>query len=294
MVDTTAVTVLGLGNMGAALADAFLAAGHSTTVWNRTADKADPLVGKGARRAATVEEAVRASPVVVVCLLDYDAVHEVLDPVGGALRGRAVFNLTNGTPRQARDTAGWAGKLGCEYVDGGIMAVPQIIGSESAFVLYSGPGKAAFEAGRELLEVLGSARFVGDDAGLASLLDLALNGAMYGLLGGAMHAIAVVGTEGVKAQDFSAELLVPYLTSMTGIIPHFARQIDTGEYQVDVVAALGMQQVGYRNIRRASLDQGISTDLLDPMQSLMDRRVADGFADDDFSAVAEVLKNSGT
>ncbi len=294
MADTTAVTVLGLGNMGAALADAFLSAGHSTTVWNRTAAKADPLVGKGARRADTVEEAVRASPVVVVCLLDYASVHEVLDPVAGALRGRAVFNLTNGTPRQGRDTAVWAREAGSEYVDGGIMAVPQIIGSESAFVLYSGPGKAAFDEYAELLEVLGAARFVGEDAGLASLLDLALNGAMYGLLGGAMHAIAVVGTEGVKAQDFSAELLVPYLTSMTGIIPHFARQIDTGEYRKDVVAAMGMQQVGFRNIRRASLDQGISTDLLDPMQRLMDRRVADGYPDDDFSAVAEVLKNSGT
>ncbi len=42
------VTVLGLGALGKALATAFLTNGHPTTVWNRTADKADPLVALGA------------------------------------------------------------------------------------------------------------------------------------------------------------------------------------------------------------------------------------------------------
>ncbi|MER7078809.1 NAD(P)-binding domain-containing protein, partial [Saccharopolyspora kobensis] len=39
-----AVSVLGLGDMGTALADALLAAGHRVTVWNRTAARAEPLV----------------------------------------------------------------------------------------------------------------------------------------------------------------------------------------------------------------------------------------------------------
>ncbi|MER6901101.1 NAD(P)-binding domain-containing protein, partial [Amycolatopsis sp. NPDC000740] len=43
----TPVTVVGLGSMGRALAGAFLAAGHPTTVWNRTPDKAAPLVAGG-------------------------------------------------------------------------------------------------------------------------------------------------------------------------------------------------------------------------------------------------------
>ncbi|MDV5142759.1 NAD(P)-binding domain-containing protein [Streptomyces sp. SBC-4] len=54
------VTVIGLGEMGFTLASAFLAGGHPTTVWNRTPERADALVAKGARRAATVREAVAA------------------------------------------------------------------------------------------------------------------------------------------------------------------------------------------------------------------------------------------
>src|ERR1044072_8092422 len=47
------VTVLGLGPMGQALAGAFLAQGHPTTVWNRTAARAGGLVARGATRADT-------------------------------------------------------------------------------------------------------------------------------------------------------------------------------------------------------------------------------------------------
>ena len=78
------VTVLGLGAMGTALSRAFLAAGHPTTVWNRTRGRADPLRAAGAAVAPDVSAAVAASPLVVVCLLDTPAVDAVLVDAGGA------------------------------------------------------------------------------------------------------------------------------------------------------------------------------------------------------------------
>ncbi len=45
------ISVLGLGNMGAALAKSLLASGRSVTVWNRSADKAKPLIDAGAEVA---------------------------------------------------------------------------------------------------------------------------------------------------------------------------------------------------------------------------------------------------
>ncbi|MBP2400985.1 NAD(P)-binding domain-containing protein [Streptomyces syringium] len=51
--------------MGLALAATLLEQGHPTTVWNRTPEKADGLVVQGARRAATIADAVAASPVTV-------------------------------------------------------------------------------------------------------------------------------------------------------------------------------------------------------------------------------------
>ena len=69
---TENVTVIGLGSMGKALAGAFLQAGHRTTVWNRTPEKAGPLVARGAVLAPTVHAAVAASPLVITCLTGFD------------------------------------------------------------------------------------------------------------------------------------------------------------------------------------------------------------------------------
>src|SRR4051812_20584378 len=98
----TPVTVLGLGPMGRALASAF-AAHHPTTVWNRTPGKGDNL---DVTVAETAAGAIAASPLVVVCVLDYRAVRSILD--ADALKGRTLVNLTGGSPQQAREMAGWA------------------------------------------------------------------------------------------------------------------------------------------------------------------------------------------
>jgi len=45
------VGVIGLGHMGAAIAERLLEAGHDVTVYNRTESKADPLIAQGATLA---------------------------------------------------------------------------------------------------------------------------------------------------------------------------------------------------------------------------------------------------
>src|SRR4051794_39167938 len=93
------VTVIGTGNMGSALARAFIDAGNEVTVWNRTASKALPLAEQGARVADDAAAAVAASDVVVVCLAQYDQVEAALWEAadGDVLPGRTIVNLTWGS-----------------------------------------------------------------------------------------------------------------------------------------------------------------------------------------------------
>ena len=167
------VGVLGLGRMGAALAGALLGAGNDVVVWNRSPLKAGPLVDRGARLAATPAE-VASADVVISCLSTFDSQQSVLE----AASPKRLVNLTSGTPEQARAVAEWAASRGIEYVDGVIMAVPQGIGTPNARILYSG-SEPAFTAQRDVLEVLGEPLFLGKEAGLAALYDLALLGIMW-------------------------------------------------------------------------------------------------------------------
>ncbi|MCC3772016.1 NAD(P)-dependent oxidoreductase, partial [Streptomyces sp. UNOC14_S4] len=263
MTTATPVTVLGLGAMGKALATAFLTGGLPTTVWNRTPGKAEPLLALGATAAEDVAAAVTASELVVACLLDYDSVHETLDPVAAKLAGRTLVNLTNGTPEQAREMAAWADGHGIAYVDGGIMAIPPGIGTEQAFLLYSG-SREAFDTYAPALELLGAPRFVGTDPGLAALQDIALLSAMYGMFAGVFHALALVGTAGVQAEEF-APLLQQWITGMAAGVPHYAHQIETGDYATGVVSNTAMQAAAFPNLLTTAESQGLSPELLAPL-----------------------------
>ena len=207
------VSFLGLGEMGSALARAAMQAGHPTIVWNRSAGKAQPLAEAGARVAASPAEAVDAE-VIVVCLFDHASVHEVLDPVADQLAGRRLINLTTTSPDGSRELADWAAGIGADYLDGGIMATPEMIGTSQSSVLYSG-SQPLYDDHRELLELWGRPEYFGDDAGMASLYDLALLSGMYVMFAGFFHGAAMVGAVGVPAKEFAARA-VDWLQTVRG------------------------------------------------------------------------------
>ncbi|MGW2206361.1 NAD(P)-dependent oxidoreductase [Streptomyces sp. NPDC001774] len=281
------VSVLGLGMMGTALASAFLKAGHPVTVWNRSPAKTGPLVAQGALPAATAGDAVAASPLVVLCLLTNDNVDELLTALGDSAAGRTLVNLTNGTPEQARALSVRAGDLGARYIDGGIMAVPQMIATPAAYVLYSGD-EVAYETHRPTLAALGGARWTGGDPGLAALYDLGLLTGMYGMFSGVMQAMALVRTENIGAEEFS-ELLVPWITAMVAGVPQIARDVDSGTHLTDV-SSLAVNQAAFPNFIATFQAQGVSTALFEPLQVLLDRAVEEGHGADGMSRLVEMLR----
>ncbi len=80
----TTIAFLGQGRMGVPMAGRLVAAGHRTTMWNRTKEKCAAAAEQGAAVAGTAAEAVRGAEVVVTMLRDADAVHDVLFGDGGA------------------------------------------------------------------------------------------------------------------------------------------------------------------------------------------------------------------
>ncbi|MFF0361081.1 NAD(P)-dependent oxidoreductase [Streptomyces fungicidicus] len=287
----TAVTLLGTGAMGTALARAWLAAGHPVTVWNRTPARAGALAAEGAAVAATAADAVAASRLVVVCLLDDASVGEALEHAD--LTGRDLVNLTTGTPAEGRTRAAWAESRGARFLDGGIMAVPPMIGAPESggYVFYSG-SRALFEEHRGTLAVPAGTRWVGADPGFAALYDVALLSAMSGLFAGITHAFALIRREDVDPVGF-APLLASWLTAMTPAAHRTAEQLASGDYTTGVVSNLAMQSAGNTTLLRTAEEQGVSPELLTPYTALMARRVADGHGDEDGVGMIDLLVRPG-
>ncbi|MFI0421042.1 NAD(P)-dependent oxidoreductase [Spongiactinospora sp. 9N601] len=285
----TAVTVLGLGPMGAALAASLLDNGHSVTIWNRTPHKGDALVTKGAHRAATVTEAVSASPVTIVCTKDYDTMYAILDPAIAPLHGRTLVNLNSGTPAEAHAAARWAAGHGIDYLDGAIMVQPQLVGRPDAVFLYSGP-QDVFDRHHPTLTTLGDPRHLGPDPSLAVLYNTALLDLMYATLNGFLHATALVGSAGVSAVKF-ADLAIDWFmpTVVTAGLTAQAADLDNRHYPGDF-GTMEMNLNALEHITTTSIEQGVHSAQPRLMKELAEHAIAEGHGAKSYLAIFEILK----
>ncbi|WP_409058431.1 NAD(P)-dependent oxidoreductase [Streptomyces sp. SYP-A7185] len=290
--EKTPVTVIGLGNMGAALAATLLEAGHPTTVWNRSPAKAAPLTARGARLAATPEEAVAASPLIVACVLDDTALHAVLDPVveahPGSLTGKSLVNVVSGSPEQAADAAKWAASLGLGYLDGAIMTTPPGVGNPEMMFLYSGSAEV-FETHRPTLAALGDPLYLGEETGRASLYDAALLGLMWSTFTGWLHGTALVGAEATRATDFTPVAVRWLRHAVAGFLETYAAQVDAGHYPGDD-ATVDVQIAAIGHLIHAADDRGIDNALPRLLKATMERTSAAGYGSDSYASVIEVLR----
>lgn len=227
------VTVLGLGPMGQAMVRTLLAAGHPVTVWNRTPGRASEVVAAGARLADTPADAVAASDLVILSLTDYQAMYDILGPATttAALAGRTLVNLSSDTPDRTREGAAWAARHGARFLTGGVMNPAPMVGTEAAYVYYSGPADL-LEAQRDALATIGAPRYLGEDPGLAQLMYQANLDVFLTALAALMHATALLETAGVTATASMPELLQTLngTAEMLEVGENPAAQLEAGEH----------------------------------------------------------------
>ncbi|MFF3591733.1 NAD(P)-dependent oxidoreductase [Streptomyces sp. NPDC002387] len=286
-VEKTSVTLLGLGAMGTALARTWLATGHPLTVWNRTPARVAALAAEGASAADSAAEAVAANTLIVVCLLDDASVDEAL--AGADLADKDLVNLTTSTPAQARARAEWARERGARYLDGGIMAVPPMIGVPEAggYVFYSG-SRELFERHKETLGIPAATTYVGEDAGFAALHDVALLSAMYGMFAGTAHAFALIRNEDIDPPSL-APLLADWLVAMAPAVHQTADHLRSGDFTTGVVSSLAMQVAGTPTFLSTAEQQGVSPELLSPYFELMHRRLTEDNGEEGLTGVIDLL-----
>jgi 3-hydroxyisobutyrate dehydrogenase-like beta-hydroxyacid dehydrogenase len=82
-----AIGFVGLGTMGRAMVRRLLATGHGVRGWNRTAEKASPLVELGMTLASSPREAARDAELVFTMVSDDEALTAVALGEGGVLAG---------------------------------------------------------------------------------------------------------------------------------------------------------------------------------------------------------------
>jgi 3-hydroxyisobutyrate dehydrogenase len=87
------IGIAGLGRMGAAMAARLIEVGHTLTVWNRSPEKAKPLVETGAKLVASPEDLAEHSETIITALTDASAIDHVYNGEHGILSGDPTGKL---------------------------------------------------------------------------------------------------------------------------------------------------------------------------------------------------------
>jgi 3-hydroxyisobutyrate dehydrogenase-like beta-hydroxyacid dehydrogenase len=284
----TAVTVVGLGSMGRALAEAFADAGHPTTVWNRTPAKAAPLVARGAAHARTVEDAVEASPLIITCLTTFEDTRSALEPAAAALSGRALVTLNSGSPAGARTMAEWATGRGARFLAGAVKDVPAAVGAPDTLLYYSGD-KAVFDEYETTLKVLGGDTVhLGDEPDLAALYEMAVGAMLLPALVGFFQGAAAVQARGLEASSM-VRFAGKWLDMIKSLLPVYAEEIDSGDY-TDAASSVNLFLAGVAHDMELTKETNVDTAWLAPLHGLVERAAAAGHGDHSISALTEVLR----
>src|SRR5258706_2958822 len=162
------VGFIGLGGMALAMATNLLKAGFALLVYNRTAEKARPLLDQGARLARSPAEAAEPGGVVVTMVLDDQALEEVTLGVDGLLDrlGEGIhLSMSTIAPRTARRLAGLHRERGAGYIASPVFGKPEVAAQAKLWVVTS--GDAAAQAGvRPIQEAMSQRGFdFGEDSG---------------------------------------------------------------------------------------------------------------------------------
>jgi 3-hydroxyisobutyrate dehydrogenase-like beta-hydroxyacid dehydrogenase len=130
--------------------------------------------------------------------------------------------------------------------------------------------------------------YFGEDAGMASLYDLALLSSMYVMFAGFFHGAAMVGAAGVSAKEFATRATA-WLQNLVPSIAGYAEIIDGGDYSLPGQQSLEFSDIS--DIVEASRALGISTEVVDVVQRLIHRQIEAGHGKDGFARAIESIKH---
>ena len=169
---------VGLGVMGSAVTRRLLDAGHTVSVWNRTPEKAEPLLEAGARWADTPRAVAERSDVVFTMVTNTAAVQAVTNGPDGILAGlgpgKVYIDMSTASPANTRALAEQVAAVGAQMLDAPVSGTSITVEQGKASVMVGGDDDA-FERVKPILEAIGPKVFHLGPSGTAVTMKIAVN-----------------------------------------------------------------------------------------------------------------------
>ena len=281
------VAVFGIGLMGAPIAIRLLDAGYKVVVWNRTPDKADPLVQIGALRANTAAQAVQSAEILITWLTGKVAIQEVLFPAERAslLEGKTILQMGTIGPSHSRGIEDAAIAHGAEYFEAPVLgSIPEAI--KGSLLVMVGATPEQYEKHLPLLKVFGKNPIHIGDVGKAAAMKLAFNQLIAGLTASFSLSLGLIQEEGVRTEQFMDMLRDSALYAPT-FDKKLVRMLERDYENPNFPTRHLLKDTDL--FLDAAADCGLTTACLEGVRDTVALAIAKGLADADYSAINEVI-----
>jgi 3-hydroxyisobutyrate dehydrogenase len=284
------IALLGTGLMGRPMAERLAASGYAVVAYNRTQAKAEELRHAGITLLDRPEDAIRAADCVVLMLADAHAIRSVLlsEHARNNLAGRAIIQMGTIGPRESQSLHQEILANGGDYLEAPVLGSIAEVRAGSLIVMV-GATREQFRRWSDLLRCFGpEPRLIGP-VGHAAALKLALNHLIAAHIAAFSLSLGVIQREGISVDTFMAILRESALHA-----PVFDKKLsrllarDYGNPNFSTGHLLKDVELFLQEAR----SQGLETSSLDGLPRLLNKALAQGLADQDYSAVYNAVNPS--
>jgi 3-hydroxyisobutyrate dehydrogenase-like beta-hydroxyacid dehydrogenase len=282
------VGLIGLGNMGTAVAERLLGADYRLVVFNRTAQKADGLAAQGAEVAETPAELLEQTDVVVTSLANDDALEAVAAQVLPAARpGTVLVDLSTVSPAVSARVAALADEAAVDYLRAPVSGNPTVVRAGNLSFMVSGPRETLDRVEPVLLAIGPTIHYVGE-AEQARIVKLAINLMIAGLAQLISEALVLGEAAGVSRQT----LLEVMGSSAVGapFVKYKTEPLLRDDYSATFTTALMEKDIDL--VLDAAEEAGLELPVASEMKTLLRAAIDAGYADDDFMALYLHLRSA--
>jgi 3-hydroxyisobutyrate dehydrogenase-like beta-hydroxyacid dehydrogenase len=292
--DFVDVGFVGLGAMGQVIVPRMLAAGHRVTGWNRSKDRAAPLVEKGMRSAATPAAVAAASEVTFSIVTDGAAVRTVAlgenGVLGGMKPGGVYVDMGTIAPDVTRAVAAEFAKRGFTMLDAPLSGSPVTVEQGNASLMIGGD-KATFERIEPLLKAIGpKVTYIGG-SGQASTMKLAVNALLMVEVIAFGEAVALAEKGGV-AREVALDAVLKSVTAAP-VLGYRGPFILEGKMPKVPLADVTLQQKDMLLVLEMARKLGSPTPLAAVANEMMNACRGLGLDRNDFVVAHEVYRRLG-
>jgi len=285
---------IGLGNMGAAIAANLVRAGHEVVVWNRSAAKAQSLVGLGAVLAPNPKAAAAEREAVFTMLADDAALDSVLSGPQGLLeglrRGSLHVSLSTIAVATAERLTALHAERGQHLLSAPVFGRPEAAAAAKLFVV-AGGRKADVDLAKPLFDAISQRLFyIGETPSAANLVKLCGNFMILAAIETMAEAMTLAQRGGVAKKQF-VEVMTGSLFDAP-VYRNYGNGLVEGRFKpAGFAAPLGLKDM--RLVGQSAEALRVPMPVLNVLRDHLLQTIAAEGEDADWSAIGRTIAKNG-